>query len=212
MSQRLAAGEWRERIGRWLASAIAWGPLLIWVLWPRLDARLAWSPMVGYSSTIALLIVWVYTAQRFPPRSNGPTLVAVGVAFNVSFAVAARTDDVGTFAAISLVMGSLVAGAASGLVVVVGVRLARIGDYGTLEDVLLLTVPLVQGATLAGITAGSISTDRRHLLLGIFGGLMAGVILSTFCLGWIYGIIGLVSSYLARHSRESLSTYQVDRT
>lgn len=211
MSQRLGTGEWHERIGRWLASAIAWGPLLIWVLWPRLDARLVWSPMVGYSSVVALLIVWVYTAQRFPPRSNGPTLVAVGIAFNVSFAVAARTDDVGTFAAISLVIGSLVAGVVSGLIVVVAVRLARIVDYGTLEDVLLLTMPLVQGATLAGITAGSISGDRQYLLLGILAGLMAGVILSILCLGWIYGIIGLVSSYLARHSSESLSTYQVDR-
>ena len=211
MGQRLRAGEWRERFGHWLASTVAWGPLLLWVLWPCLDPRFAWSPVVGTSSMVALLIVWVYTAQRFPPHSNGPTLVAVGIAFNVSFAVAARTEDVGTFAALSLAAGSLVSGVASGLIVIVAVRLARIQDYGTLEDVLLMTVPLIQGTMLVGITVGAISADRRHLPFGIAAGLMAGIILSILNLGWIYGIIGLVSSYLARRSGESLSTEQAGK-
>ena len=212
MGQRRQATEWTERTGRWLASTIAWGPLLLWVLWPCLDARFFWHPIVGTSSIIALVVVWIYTARRFPPRTNGPTLVAVGVAFNVSFAVAAQTDDVGTFAAISLAMGSLAAGVVSGSIVVVAVRLARIRDYGTLEDALLMTAPLIQGATIAGITAGSIAADHRYLLLGILAGLVAGMILSILNLGWIYGIIGLVSSYLARDDGESLSTQQVDRT
>jgi hypothetical protein len=130
--------------------------------------------------------------------------VAVGIAFSVSLVVVARTDDVGAFAAISLVVGGLVAGPISGLIVVIAVLLARIQDYGTLEDALLMAVPLIQGTIVAGITAGAIATDRRHLLLDILAGLLAWAILSVLCLGWIYGIIGLVSLCLDKYSSESL--------
>jgi hypothetical protein len=209
VDRRSRANELGERIGRWLISSVAWGPLLLWVLWPSLDVRFSWHPLVGVSSVAALLVAWVYTARYGLAHSKVPTWIALGIIFDVCFAVAAQAGEFHTFAAISLILGSPVGGIVCGLIVIVAVRLVRIRDYGALEDALLLSVPLTQSAIVVGTTVGVVSADRSALVLGIAAGLMFGLMLSILNLAWIYGILGLISSWLAKYEDDSPAMWWV---
>jgi hypothetical protein len=192
-----------QRIGRWLVSTLAWGPLLVWVAWPLLDERMAWHPLAGYSGMLALLLNWAYHGRYGVNQHRWPTFVAVGVAFNVSFSVAARAEAVGTFAAVSALAGALVGGLVVGLIVVVAVRLARVRDYGLLEDQVLLAAPLIVGAKMAGITTGAITHGWDSLLLGVLAGLAAGAVVSIFCLAWVYSAVGVAAWWVVRREQRS---------
>jgi hypothetical protein len=187
-----------RRAGGWLISTLAWGPLTVWVAWPRLDSRLAWHPVVGYSGIVALALSWVYVGRLGVNGNRLPTVVAILVAFNGSFAVAAGSSDIGAFAAGSIVGGGLMSGIASALIVILAVLAVQVRDYGSLEDQILLTAPLVVAAMMAGITVGAIARDAGTLLLGLMAGLAAAAIVSVFVLSWVYGAVGIASSWVAR--------------
>jgi hypothetical protein len=85
-----------------------------------------------------------------------------------------------------------------GLIVVLAVRLVRVPDYGALEDTLLLAAPLVIAAQMAGIVAGAIAHNWGSLVLGVLVGLGMGVFVSVFCLGWVYGAIGIALTWAAK--------------
>jgi hypothetical protein len=189
-----------KQVGNWLISTLAWGPLLAWVAWPLLDERLSWHAAVGYSGMVALALNWVYHGRLGVNKGRWPMFVGIAVAFSVSFSVAARSTAIGTFAALSVVVGGLASSIVSALIVVLAVCMVRVPDYGTLEDTILLAAPLIVAAKMAGITAGAIAHNWGSLVLGILAGLGAGTILSVFCLGWVYGAVGIAASWAAKNA------------
>jgi hypothetical protein len=187
-----------ERVGHWLISALEWGPLFSWVAWPLLDDDLAWHPLVGYAAMIALILNWVHNGARGVHHKRWPIAVGVLAAFSVSFSVAQRSADVGRFMAVSILAGALIEAVVGALIVVVAVLAARVRDYGRLEDALILSLPLLIAAIIAGITAGTIEAGTGKLLLGLAAGLGAGVILAIFVLAWVYGTIGIAATWVDR--------------
>jgi hypothetical protein len=131
------------------------------------------------------------------------------VAFAVSYAVAARPGDVGRFAAVSVLAGTLVSSLVGGLIVIVAVRLARVRDYGLLEDRVLLAAPLIVSAKMVGITAGTIIRGWGSLLPGLLAGLAVGTILSIWVLAWVYGAVGIAACWVERRERQSGALEQV---
>lgn len=189
-----------RQIGNWLISTLAWGPLLLWVIWPRFDARLAWHPLVGYSGVIALALTWIYSGFFGLVHKRWTAFVAVPVAFSASFSVAAHASDIGTFTAVSIAGGGFVSGIVSGLIVVVAVCVSRVQDYGALEDTILMIVPLIEAAMIAGITGGAIVASSGRLFVGLAAGLGASAIVSIFVLSWVYGVVGITAALVERHS------------
>lgn len=191
-----------RRIGNWLISTLAWGPLLLWVTWPLADDRFAWHPAVGYGGMAAVGLSWVYVGWAGVNRRRWPAVVALLVALCAPFSVAAGSDERATYAALSIVAGGLVSGVVSGSIVVLAVLVARVRDCGALEDAILLVAPLVVAEMVIGITAGAIIGDSGSPFLGVVAGLAAGLFVSIFCLSWVYGAIGIASSWAARRSEE----------
>ncbi|MBN1584584.1 MAG: hypothetical protein JXA89_28010 [Anaerolineae bacterium] len=189
-----------SQIGNWLISTLAWGPLLLWLIWPRFDARLSWHPLVGYSGAIALILNWVYNGIFGLTHRRWPIIVAILVAFNASFAIAARPNDLVTFTAVSVAGGGFVFGIVSGLIVVIATCLNRVQNYGDLEDTILLIAPLVQAAMIAGITSGAMATYPGMPFTGLAAGLAAGAFVSFFVLPWVYGIINTVAAMIVDRS------------
>jgi hypothetical protein len=189
-------------MGNWTISTLAWGPLLLWVTWPLVDDRFAWHPAVGYGGIAALGLSWAYVGWAGVNQKRWPAAVALLVALCVSFSVTARSGDRFTFAALSIVAGGLLSGIVSGSIVVLAVLLAHVRDYGALEDAILLVAPLVIAAMMIGITTGAIVRDSGSLFLGAAAGLGAGLFVSIFCLSWVYGVIGIASSWLAKRFEE----------
>jgi hypothetical protein len=189
-----------RQIGNWLISTLAWGPLLLWVTWPRFDARLAWHPLVGYSGIIALLLSWAYSGRFGITHRRWPAIAAVLVTFGISFVVAAQSANVGIFTALSVGVGTLMSSIVCGLIVVVSVRVNQVRNYGALEDAILLVAPMIVAAAIAGVTSGALVTDAVHILVVIVASLFAGAVVAIFVLAWIYAAIGIASSWAAKRS------------
>jgi hypothetical protein len=174
--------------------------LLLWTIWAGLDDRLAWHAAVGYSSIAALVLNIVYTGRHGINDQRWTTVIATLVAFNVSFIVGSHASRVGTFLVISIGGGALVSSAASGLIVVVAIRTGQAQHYGTIEDAILLTAPLIEAAMIAGVTSGVLVGDAGRLSIGLAASVLAGAIVSIFVLAWIYLTVSIVSSWLAKDS------------
>lgn len=182
--------------GRWLVSTLFWGPLMGWVLWPLFDDRLSWSPWIGYLHLAALAMGWACTGRLGLTYRRWPIAIAVVAAFDVAFAVAARTATVSTFFAGSLAGGGAASGLIGVLIVIASVRVARVRNYGALEDWLLLALPAIEAAMAAGMTVGTIAGSWSSVLLGLAAGLGAGALVAMFVLGWVYGLVGLTAFFL----------------
>lgn len=189
--------------GRWLVSTLFWGPLMGWVLWPLFDARLSWSPWVGGLHLAALAAGWDCTGRLGLTHRRWPMAVAIVTAFDVAFAVAARSTDIATFFAGSLAGGGVASGLISVLIVIASVQVARVRNYGALEDWLLLVVPGIEAAMAVGMTTGAIARSWSSVLVGLAAGLGAGALVAMFVLGWVYGLVGLTAFFLDRSDRQT---------
>ena len=177
------------RLARWVLSTLSWCPFLAWLAWPLWDAQLDLNPWIAAVGALVLVGVWIYSGWCGAHGRLWTILLGALIVFAVSYSVAARSESMGTFLAISTAGWALANSIVGGLGSAWAADVALAGGYRVAEETALRTIMLSETALVAGIATARIGSDVGSVLLGLALGALVGGIIAWFVFALVYAIM-----------------------